>query len=53
LLVSHNPLLGSLSGFLLHGNLQQPLGLHTASLVALDGDIVPGLMHLSGLHHPH
>jgi phosphohistidine phosphatase len=53
LLVSHNPLLGSLSGFLLHGNLQQPLGLHTASLVALDGDIVPGLMHLAGLHHPH
>jgi phosphohistidine phosphatase len=53
LLVSHNPLLGNLSGFLLHGNLQQPLGLHTASLVALDGDIVPGLMHLAGLHHPH
>jgi phosphohistidine phosphatase len=53
LLVSHNPLLGNLSGFLLHGNLQQPLVLHTASLVALDGDIVPGLMHLAGLHHPH
>jgi phosphohistidine phosphatase len=53
LLVSHNPLLGSLSGLLLHGHLQQPLGLHTASLVVLDGDIIPGLMHLSGLYHPH
>jgi hypothetical protein len=30
----------------------QPLGLHTASLVVLDGDIAPGLMHLSALHHP-
>jgi phosphohistidine phosphatase len=53
LLVSHNPLLGSLSGLLLYGHLQEPLGLHTASLVALDGEPVPGLMSLSGLHHPH
>jgi phosphohistidine phosphatase len=53
LLVSHNPLLGNLSGLLLHGHLQQPLGLHTASLVVLDGDIIPGLMHLSGLYRPH
>lgn len=53
LLVSHNPLLGSLSGLLIHGHLQQPLGLHTASLVALDGEPIPGLMQLSGLHHPH
>ncbi|WP_068827777.1 phosphohistidine phosphatase SixA [Pseudomonas sp. BMS12] len=52
LLVSHNPLLGSLSGLLLHGHLQQSLGLSTASLVELDGDLVPGLMHLAALHHP-
>ena len=52
LLVSHNPLLGSLSGLLIHGHLQQPLGLHTASLVVLEGDVVPGLMQLSALHHP-
>nr|WP_286675137.1 phosphohistidine phosphatase SixA [Pseudomonas subflava] len=52
LLVSHNPLLGNLSGLLIDGHLQQPLGLHTASLVELDGEPVPGLMHLVGLHHP-
>lgn len=52
LLVSHNPLLGQLSGLLLHGHLQQPLGLHTASLVRLDGETIPGLMHLAGLYHP-
>lgn len=52
LLVSHNPLLGSLCGLLVHGHLQQPLGLSTASLVALEGEVMPGLMHLAGLHHP-
>ncbi|MFG0382460.1 phosphohistidine phosphatase SixA [Pseudomonas sp. zbq_18] len=52
LLVSHNPLLGSLAGLLLHGHLQQPLGLSTASLVALDGETIPGLMQLAGLYHP-
>lgn len=52
LLVSHNPLLGSLSGLLIHGHLQQPLGLNTASLVVLEGDVIPGLMQLSALHHP-
>lgn len=52
LLVSHNPLLGSLSGLLLHGHLQQPLGLGTASLVELEGEPVPGLMRLAGLYHP-
>ncbi|MBD9416028.1 phosphohistidine phosphatase SixA [Pseudomonas sp. PDM16] len=53
LLVSHNPLLGSLSGLLVHGHLQQPMGLRTASLVALEGDPVPGLMQLCALYHPH
>lgn len=54
LLVSHNPLLGYLTSFLQHGHLQEPLLLHTASLVELDGELaIPGLMHLVGMHHPH
>lgn len=53
LLVSHNPLLGLLAGFLQHGHLQEPLLLRTASLVELDGGAaIPGLMHLAGLYHP-
>ena len=53
LLVSHNPLLGQLAGFLQHGHLQEPLLLHTASLVELDGAVaIPGLMQLAGLYHP-
>lgn len=53
LLVSHNPLLGQLAGFLQHGHLQEPLLLHTASLVELDGAAaIPGLMQLAGLYHP-
>ena len=35
------------------GHLQQPMGLRTASLVALEGDPVPGLMQLCALYHPH
>ena len=38
LLVSHNPLLGSLSGLLLHGHLQQPAAMSTASLAELEGE---------------
>lgn len=54
LLVSHNPLLGSLGGLLVHGYLQEPLALHTASLVELEGESsVPGLMTLKSLYHPH
>ena len=53
LLVSHNPLLGHLAGLLLHGHLQSPLPLQTASLAGLDGDfIAAGLMRLGELHHP-
>ena len=53
LLVSHNPLLGQLAGFLQHGHLQEPLLLRTASLVELDGAAaIPGLMQLAGLYHP-
>lgn len=52
LLVSHNPLLGQLAGFLQHGHLQEPLLLRTASLVELDGAAaIPGLMQLAGLYH--
>lgn len=53
LLVSHNPLLGQLAGFLQHGHLQETLLLRTASLVELDGAAaIPGLMQLAGLYHP-
>ncbi len=52
LLVSHNPFLGHLAGLLQHAHLQQPLALSTASLVALDGRPIPGLMYLTGLYHP-
>lgn len=52
LLVSHNPLLGQLAGFLQHGHLQEPLLLHTASLVELEGAAaIPGLMQLAGLYY--
>lgn len=53
LVVSHNPLLGELVGFLVHGHLQLPTAMRTASLAALDGDLImPGAMQLSALHHP-
>lgn len=53
LLVSHNPLLGQMGGFLINGHLQLPLALHTASLVLLEGEAaIPGLMNLGGLFHP-
>ncbi|WP_437882029.1 phosphohistidine phosphatase SixA [Pseudomonas sp. LRF_L74] len=51
LLVSHNPLLGALAGLLVHGNLQQPLALGTASLVELEGELLAGAMTLKALHH--
>lgn len=51
-LVSHNPLLGALAGLLVHGHLQLPMSLHTASLVELDGELpMAGAMRLAGLHH--
>ncbi|WP_260962997.1 phosphohistidine phosphatase SixA [Pseudomonas citri] len=39
LLVSHNPLVGSLLGFLQHGHLQQPEQVQTAGLAELEGDL--------------
>lgn len=53
LVVSHNPLLGALVGFLVHGHLQLPVAMRTASLAAVDGDLLmAGAMQLSALHHP-
>jgi phosphohistidine phosphatase len=47
LLVSHQPLVGSLVGMLEHGHAQQPAPLSTASLAMLDGDWpLAGLMTL-------
>ena len=53
LLVSHQPLVGSLAGLLIHGHRQQPLPMHTASLAKLEGDVLAaGLMDLLALVHP-
>jgi phosphohistidine phosphatase len=53
LLVTHQPLVGSLAGLLLHGHRQQPLPMNTASLALLEGDeLLAGLMELSLYQHP-
>ncbi|MBT2293908.1 phosphohistidine phosphatase SixA [Pseudomonas fluorescens] len=53
LLVSHNPLVGSLLGFLQHGHLQQPEQVQTAGLAELEGDLpLAGSMTLKGIKHP-
>ncbi|HSC82316.1 MAG TPA: phosphohistidine phosphatase SixA [Pseudomonas sp.] len=53
LVVSHNPLLGALAGLLVHGHLQQPFSLRTASLVGLEADLpLAGLMQQIELYHP-
>ena len=50
LLVSHNPLVGSLLGLLQHGHLQQPEQVQTAGLAELEGDLPPtGTMKLKRL----
>ncbi|HYQ38233.1 MAG TPA: phosphohistidine phosphatase SixA [Pseudomonas sp.] len=52
LVVSHQPLLGALAGLLVHGHLQDPLPLQTASLALLEGEMaLAGLMALRALHH--
>lgn len=52
LLVSHQPLVGSLTGLLAHGNLQQPQPMNTASLAELDGEFVlAGGMQLRAIRH--
>ena len=54
LLVSHQPLIGELGGWLVHGHRQQPLPMHTASLAQLQGELVAaGSLQLLALLHPH
>jgi len=53
LLVSHQPLVGSLISFLQHGHLRQPQPMYTASLAELEGDFpLAGLMSLVSVHNP-
>nr|WP_262925197.1 phosphohistidine phosphatase SixA [Pseudomonas guariconensis] len=53
LLVSHQPLVGTLVGLLEHGHGQQPAPMSTASLAELEGDWpLAGVMTLRGLYHP-
>ncbi|TFY92160.1 phosphohistidine phosphatase SixA [Pseudomonas kairouanensis] len=53
LLVSHQPLVGSLICFLQHGHLRQPQPMYTASLAELEGDFpLAGLMSLVSVKNP-
>lgn len=52
LLVSHQPLVGSLVSLLEHGHRQQPAPMSTASLAQLEGEWpLAGLMTLRALYH--
>ncbi|MDO9624528.1 MAG: phosphohistidine phosphatase SixA [Pseudomonas sp.] len=52
LLVTHQPLVGALAGLLIHGNRQQAVPMHTASLAELEGEVLAaGLMELLALVH--
>ncbi len=53
LLVTHQPLVGALGGWLVSGHRDAPLPMATASLAELEGEqLAAGLMHLVGLRHP-
>jgi phosphohistidine phosphatase len=53
LVVSHQPLVGSLIGLAVHGSLQQAEPMHTASLAELEADFpLGGAMELVGVRHP-
>jgi phosphohistidine phosphatase len=53
LLVSHNPLVGNLLGYLQHGHVQDPERIATAGLAELEGDLpLAGAMKLNGIKHP-
>jgi phosphohistidine phosphatase len=53
LLVSHNPLVGNLLGYLQHGHVQDPERVATAGLAELEGDLpLAGAMKLNGIKHP-
>jgi phosphohistidine phosphatase len=52
LLVSHQPLVGTLISLAVHGNRQQPQAMQTASLAELEGDFtLAGAMELVGVRH--
>ena len=53
LLVSHNPLVGTLLGYLQHGHVQEPENVKTAGLAELEGDeLLVGAMELNWIKHP-
>ncbi len=53
LLVTHQPLVGALGGWLVSGHRDAPVPMATASLAELEGEhLAAGLMHLVGLRHP-
>ncbi|MNP87372.1 hypothetical protein D3C76_1882260 [compost metagenome] len=53
LLVSHQPLVGTLVGTLEHGHRQQPAAMSTASLAELEGEWpLAGLMTLRAIDSP-
>jgi phosphohistidine phosphatase len=53
LIVSHQPLVGSLIGLAVHGHLQTAEPMHTASLAELDADFpLAGAMELVRIRHP-
>ena len=53
LLVSHQPLVGNLIGFLQHGHQRQPQPMYTASLAELEGEFpLAGLMSLVSVKNP-
>jgi phosphohistidine phosphatase len=53
LLVSHNPLVGNLLGYLQHGHVQDPERVGTAGLAELEGDSpLAGAMKLNSIKHP-
>ena len=53
LLVSHQPLVGSLISFMQHGHQRQPQPMYTASLAELEGDFpLAGLMSLVSVKNP-
>ncbi len=53
LLVSHQPLVGSLISFLQHGHQRQPQPMYTASLAELEGDFpLAGAMSLVSVKNP-
>lgn len=52
LLVSHQPLVGALIGLAVHGHLQRPEPMQTASLAELEADVpLAGAMTLIGVRH--